>query len=186
MNAQNLVRSTLALAAGFTLAATVLAQEMPMPKPGPEHKVLAMDEGTWDATVEMFMAPGAPPMVSHGTEVNTMGCGGLCLITDFKGDMGGTPFDGHGTATWDPSKKKYVGTWVDSMSTGITTSEGTYDAATKTSTAWSEGPGPTGAIVKQKGVVVYKDPSTRLFPMSIVGPDGKDVETLKITYRRKN
>jgi hypothetical protein len=183
---QNLLRATLALTAGLGLAATAAAQEMPMPKPGPEHKVLAMDEGTWDAKVEMFMAPGQPPMVSQGTEVNTMGCGGLCLITDFKADMGGTPFDGHGTATWDPSKKKYVGTWVDSMSSGIMTSEGTYDAATKTSTAWSEGPGPTGEVVKQKGVVVYKDPSTRLFTMSIVGPDGKEVETLKITYKKRN
>ena len=65
------------------------------------------------------------------------------------------------------------------------TSEGTYDAATKTATAWSEGPGPTGEIVKQKGVVVYKDAGTRVFTMSMVGADGKDVQTLKITYKKK-
>jgi len=186
MNVRNVVRSTLALAAGCAIAGFALAQEMPMPKPGPEHKVLAMDEGTWDATVEMFMAPGAPPMVSQGTEVNTLGCGGLCLITDFKADMGGMPFHGHGTATWDPARKKYVGTWVDSMSTGVMTSEGTYDAATKTSTAWSESTSPTGEKVKQKGVVVYKDPGTRVFTMSMPGPDGKDMQTMKITYKKKN
>ena len=31
-------------------------------------------------------APGAKPTTSKGVEVNTLGCGGLCLITDFKGE----------------------------------------------------------------------------------------------------
>jgi hypothetical protein len=32
----------------------LVAQEMPPPpKPGPEHEVFKLDEGTWDAAVEM-------------------------------------------------------------------------------------------------------------------------------------
>jgi hypothetical protein len=145
-----------------------------------------MDAGTWDATVEMSMAPGTPPMVSQGTETNTMGCGGLCLISDFKSTMAGAPFHGHGTSTWDPAKKKYVGSWTDSMSSGISLGESTYDPATKTATGFMEGPDMTGKVVKSKSIVEYKDANTRVFTMFMTGPDGKEVPSMKITYKRKN
>lgn len=183
---KNLTRWTLALVAGVMLAGYATAQEMPMPKPGPEHKLLELDAGTWDATVEMFMAPGAPPTTSKGTETNTIGCGGLCLISDFKSVMAGAPFHGHGTSTWDPAKKKYVGTWTDSMSAGISVSESTYDPATKTATGWMEGPDMTGKLVKSKAVAQYKDANTRVFTMYTIGPDGKEVPSMKISYTKKN
>jgi hypothetical protein len=181
----NVLRAALALAAGALILAGPAAAQMPMPKPGPEHKLFEEDAGTWDATVEMWTAPGAPPMVSQGTETNTVGCGGLCLITDFKSEMAGAPFHGHGTSAWDPAKKKYVGTWTDSMSAGISVSEATYDPATKTSTGWMEGPDMTGKVVKSKAVVQYKDAGTRVFTMYTTGPDGKEVPGMKITYTRK-
>jgi hypothetical protein len=185
MSIQQFGRAALVVAAGVLSSSLVLAQEMPMPKPGPEHKVLELDAGTWDATVEMFM-PGAPPMVSQGTETSTMGCGGLCLITDFKSTMAGAPFHGHGTATWDPAKKKYVGSWTDSMSAGISVSESTYDPGAKTATGWMEGPDMTGKVVKTKSVGEYKDANTRVFTMYSTGPDGKEAPSMKITYKRKN
>jgi hypothetical protein len=181
----NLTRGALVLAASVLLAGAATAQDMPMPKPGPEHKLFEMDAGTWDATVEMWMAPGTPPMVSQGVETNTIGCGGLCLIGDFKSVMAGAPFHGHGTTAWDPAKKKYVGSWTDSMSAGISLSEATYDPATKTSTGWMEGPDMTGKVVKTKAVGQYKDANTRTFTMYTTGPDGKEVPSMKITYKRK-
>ena len=185
MRAQNLTRAMLALAAGaLLLSIPAVAQDMPMPKPGPEHKLFEMDAGTWDATVETFM-PGAPPSTSKGTETNTIGCGGLCLISDFKSVMAGAPFHGHGTSAWDPAKKKYVGTWTDSMSAGISVGESTYDPATKTATGWMEGPDMTGKLVKSKAVGQYKDANTRVFTMYTIGPDGKEVPTMKISYTRK-
>ena len=62
-------------------------QPPPMPKPGPEHAVFNMDAGTWAAVVEAAQGPGAPAATSKGVEVNTIGCGGLCLISDFKGEF---------------------------------------------------------------------------------------------------
>lgn len=68
------------------LAGLATAQGMPpMPKPGPEHAIFKDVAGIWDAKVESFMAPGAPPSVSSGLETARVGCGGLCMITDFKG-----------------------------------------------------------------------------------------------------
>ena len=94
-----LIASSVAIAGG--------QQAPPMPTPGPEHQHLKMDAGTWDATVEITPGPGMPPLTSKGVEVNTIGCGGLCLITDFKGEMmPGVQFQGHGVMTWDPARKK--------------------------------------------------------------------------------
>ena len=154
----------------LALAVPALAQMPPMPTPGPEHEMLKKDVGTWDATVESFMAPGAPPTVSKGTETVTM-IGGFWQLTEFKSEMMGEPFEGRGATGFDPAKKKYVGTWVDTMSSGYYTVEATYDAATKTMTGTMEGPDPSGAVAKTKETTEWKDADNRVFTM--YAPDGK-------------
>jgi hypothetical protein len=173
------------LCAAFSAAAAMAwAQEgPPMPKPGPEHELLKKDVGTWDATVEMMM-PASPP--SKGTETSVLGPGGLWLLSDFKSEMMGVPFQGHGVTGWDPAKKKYVGVWVDSMSTSVSLTETTYDPATKTASGMLDGPpGPDGQPMKMKAVTEYKDDDTRVFTMYVKGPDGKEVPTMRITYKRR-
>jgi len=155
----------------------------PLPKPGPEHEVLKNDVGTWDATVEMI-GPGGPPATSKGVETNTM-LGGLWLVTDFKSEMMNQPFQGHGIEGYDPLKKKYVGTWVDSMTSGLSLTESSYDAAKKTMTGWIEGPDPSGKITKMRAVTEWKDPDTRVFTIYGTGPDGKEAPGLRITYKRR-
>ena len=180
-----IVAGLFVLCAAPVLSTKAAGQPPPMPKPGPEHGVLKMDVGTWDAVVEINQGPGAPATKSKGVEVNTMGCSGLCLITDFKGDMAGSPFLGHGVTTWDPAKKKYVGSWTDSMSTGLAIGESTYDAAAKKATGSMEGPDHTGKLVKARSVVEWKNATTRVMTMFAPGPDGKEMETMKITYTRR-
>lgn len=157
----------------------------PMPKPGPEHDILKNDVGTWDANVEMWMAPGAPPAVSKGEETNTMGLGGFWLITDFKGDFMGTPFQGHGTAGYDPIKKKYVSTWIDCMGPSLNVGESTYDAATKTMTGYSDGMDMSGKPSKSKMVNEWKADGSRVFSMYNTGSDGKETLGMRITYTKK-
>src|SRR5437773_2168191 len=95
-------------------SAKTRGQESPFPKPGPEHEFLKKDVGVWDATVETIMEPGGKPNVSKGVETITLLGGGLWMIQDFKSEFMGVPFQGHGVTGYDASKKKYVGTWVDS------------------------------------------------------------------------
>lgn len=167
-----------------TAAAPAAAQEPTPPKPGPEHEVLKQDEGTWDAVIEIMPGSGIPN--SKGVEVATMGCGGLCLITDFKGEtMPGVAFHGHGVTTWDPAKKKYVGSWTDSMSQGLSISEGTWDAAAKKGTGSMEGPDMTGKIVKMRTVTEYKPDGTRVFTLHGPGPDGTEGIVMRMTYTRR-
>jgi len=157
----------------------------PLPQPGPEHAVLKADEGTWEATVEMLGPPGAPvPPPSKGTETNTL-MGGMWLVTDFKGDMMGMPFAGHGIAGWDSVKKKYVSVWTDNMSPALMTGEATYDPGKKVMTGFMEGPDMTGKVSKMKSTTEWKDADTRVFTMYGPGPDGKEAPTMRISYKRK-
>jgi hypothetical protein len=162
-------------------AVPALAQMPPMPQPGPEHEMLKKDVGTWDATVEMFTAPGAPATVSKGTETVTM-LGGFWQLSEFKSEMMGQPFEGRGATGYDPAKKKYVGTWIDTMTPGYYTVEGTYDPAKKTMTAMMEGPDPSGVVTKIKETTEWKDADTRVFTM--YAPDGQTV-SMRIAYKRR-
>lgn len=168
------------------MSSPAAAQAPPMPKPGPEHEVLKMDVGTWDAEVEAMQGPGAPPAKSKGVEVSTLGCGGLCLITDFKGEiMPGVSFQGHGLTVWDAHAKKYRGSWSDSTSMGLMVGESTWDAAAKKATGTMEGPDMTGQVVKMRSVVEYPSPTQRVMTAYAPGPDGKEMQVLKITYTKR-
>ena len=177
----------LSMLIGTCLVPAVAVAQGPPPAltPGPEHAVLKDDVGTWDATVEM-MIPGIPPSApSKGVEVNALSCNGLCLVTDFKGEVMGSPFQGHGVNTWDPAKKKYVGSWSDSMAPGIATTEGTWDAATKTMNGTMEAPDGQGGTAKMRSTVVYTPDGKRVFSMFMPGPDGKEMPTMRITYVKR-
>ena len=170
----------------LTFIALFASQQAPMtPKPGAEHKLLTADAGTWDAVVEFHAEPGKPPMKSKGVEVNTIGCGGLCLITSFKGDMAGAPFAGAGVTTYDPKKQKYIGSWTDSMSAGLSIGESTYDAKTKKWSGVMEGPDLSGNIMKARSVTEVTAAGTRVFSLYGPGPDGKEAVMMKITYTRR-
>jgi hypothetical protein len=179
---------------GLCLGATVLAgaataqEPPPGAKPRPEHKVLAADEGTWDATVKTFVGgPDAEPLVSRGTEVNEVMPGGLWLLSKFEGDFGGMKFMGRGQYGYDPVKKKYVGTWIDSMSTILSVLEGEYDAGAKTMTYVGEGYDPDHkAKFTQKMVTKAKDEGTRVFTlyMKFAGQPA-EVKFMEITYTKR-
>lgn len=149
------------------------------PRPGPEHAQLAAQAGTWDAEVELMGEK------SRGLETSTMRCGGFWLITDFKGEAFGGPFEGHGAMGFDPAKQKFIGTWVDSMGGGLTMMEGTASADGKVLTCYSEGPDPTGKVVRSKHVTTIVNQNQRTYAISSPGADGKEAVTLRITYTRK-
>jgi hypothetical protein len=91
--------------------------------PTAEQEYLAKMVGTWDAKVAVAMGVGGTT-TSTGTEINALVAGGKWLTTDFQFDFMGTPFEGHGVLGWDATKKKFVGTWVDSFSESFTHMEG--------------------------------------------------------------
>jgi hypothetical protein len=114
-----------------------------------------------------------------------MALGGFWLVSDFQGQFAGTKFEGKGLDTYDPTKKKYVSIWVDSMAPTPLIMEGGYDKDNKILTLTGEGPGMDGKMTKYKAVLELKDNDTMLFSLSNPGKDGKDQVMMTITYKRK-
>jgi hypothetical protein len=154
----------------------------PLPAPGPEAEKLKQFEGTWDAKV---ILPGAPEMESKGVQTARLGCGGRWLISDYKGEFMGMPFEGHGVAGYDAEKKKYVHIWVDPMSPSLDVMEGTYDDAKKTLAFKGKGKNPeTGQMTEYTMKTVIESRDRHVFTMEMTTPDGK-TEGFKIEYTRK-
>jgi hypothetical protein len=192
MTTSNFARHAVAFAAfcaSLILATSASAQDQPgqewVIKPTEQHELLKKDVGTWDATVKIFPMPGAKAMVSKGVEKNRLLKGGLWLITRFEGEAIGTPFIGMGQFGYDPAEKKYVGTWVDTMTPHMMTTKSDYDEATKTMTGTSETRDPiTGEKYTAKMISRYNDDGTRVMEMHRTGEDGKEWKVMEITYKR--
>jgi len=153
-----------------------------------EHKILATDEGTWDATIKAYMAgPDAEPTVSKGTEVNTILPGGLWVLSKFEGSFGSAKFEGRGQFGYDPIKKTYVGSWIDSMNPALSVLEGTYDAKTKTMTFVGDGYDPHAkAKFTQKMVTTMNDDGTRVFKLLMKFDGGGDeVKVMEVAYTKR-
>ncbi len=139
------------------------------------------DVGTWDATVEIHPGPDMPPIPSRGTAVSRRIAGGRWLVTDFRNETG---FEGHGLYGWDADKGKYVGTWVDDTRGFLAVAEGTWDAAARTMTFVTEAT-VGGRALRWREVTQALDPDTQVMRSLFPGPDGREIEVMKVTYKRR-
>ena len=158
------------------------------PAPTEYHKALLKDVGTWDAEMKLWMAPGMDPMISKGEETNVMLGDGLWVISEFKGEVAGMKFVGHGQFGYDTVKEKYVGTWIDSMNTSMSTMEGTVDKSTGKLTMISHGTDPnTGQPTESKIISYYPDNNTKIMEMHMPTPasNGEFIKHMEIKYTRK-
>jgi hypothetical protein len=153
------------------------AQESPAP--GPEHAKLKALEGQWD--YQFTMADGS---VSTGRSEAKFECGGLWLVSDFKGEFGGQPFQGRGLDGYDPVKKKYVSVWVDSVTTYPMIFEGDFDA-NKPRVMLAKARGMDGQPAIWRSVTTVKDDDHHKFEMFIKGSDGQESNMMTIEYTRR-
>lgn len=92
--------------------------------PGEHHKRMAAFVGEWDYELKLWMAPGAPPMLSKGTATTRWLVENLWMLTEMKGNMMGMPFHGFSISGFDLFKKKHVGCAFNNMGTALMTMEG--------------------------------------------------------------
>ena len=177
MKLSRLFAASTLLALAAAAGATALRQAPVTPTE--EHKWLASQVGTWDTKVSMMGAE------SKGSWEDKPGPGGLWTVGDFKGDMMGAPFHGMEFMGYDPDAKKFTSTWIDSWTPRPTVSTGTYDKASKTLTMKGETMGPDGKMAPITNTSRYTDADHMTFTMSGPGPDGKDMEMMKIEYTRR-
>ncbi|MBI4563865.1 MAG: DUF1579 domain-containing protein [Planctomycetes bacterium] len=171
-----------ALAVG--IAARAAQDDHPMPKPLKDHEWLKQLVGEWTSEVEIAGHGDKPAQKFKGAESGRM-IGGFWAMLENKGEFMGAPFTGILTLGFDAEKKKYVGTWIDSMSHFLWRYEGTVDASGKTLTLETEGPSheEPGKTVKYKEITEIKSPDHKVFT-STCEKDGKWVTLMTIHYHR--
>lgn len=164
-----------------------MAKMIEMGTPGAEHELLEGMVGEWNAECTFEMEPGKP-MTSKAKSSNHWVLDKRYIQQEYSGDFMGQPFNGMSVIGYDKYQKKYFSTWIDSMSTSLYVSYGTYDPATKTYTFSGEGPDCTDAsgtkMCKMKNVVKIMDKNKHVFTM-FSEKDGKMVQGMEIVYSRK-
>ncbi len=187
--------SPVAAPSGQPNEAEMMKQMMELAKLNENHKMLGDLAGTWTYTVKFWMNPdpNAKPQESKGIAVRKSMMDGRFFVMDVTGkmEMPGPDgkkkemtFRGMGVEGYDNVKKKFVGTWVDNMGTGIMMSEGTYDPATKTFTYTGEYEGIPGMKQKIREVMKIVDKDHHTFEW-YEDRGGQEAKTMEISYTRK-
>lgn len=151
--------------------------------PGPQHELLKSQVGNWAIKNTLYVGPG-DPQISQATAEVTSILGGRFIQEKYSGSMMGMPFQGIGLTGYDNVRKMYVGTWMDSLSTGITLVEGTADASGKTITWTGSTTDPmTGRTTDIRMVMSLGDSSRSVEFYETSG--GKENKTMEMVYTRK-
>lgn len=171
-----LVRNLASLAILFIISGETTAQEFP--KPGAEHAILQKMVGDWDVIMDM----NGQKEKCRATYKSI--CGGMWVESDFEGKVAGIPFSGHGVDGYDLAKKKYIGIWVDSMTSAPMHMSGDYNADKKTLTMSGETTEPDGSQGKFRTTTVLKSDDAFTFQMFMAGPDGQEHLAFTAEYSR--
>jgi hypothetical protein len=155
--------------------------------PGPQHKQLAKFVGSWTTKTRAWceMGPDSPPKESTGTCEQKMLFGGRYLQQEYTGEMMGKPFTGINLIGYDNHTRKYVSTWIDSMSTGIYYFEGTASADGKTITQKSSYDDPIKGPTTWRSVTRIVDDNTLEFEMYLTPKGGREEKAMEMTVARK-
>jgi uncharacterized protein DUF1579 len=171
----------------LVVVSTLPAQEPPkVPGPAKQHEWLQQFVGEWESEAEGTAEPGQPAMKCNGTMSSRM-LGGFWVISEVKADMMGTTMNAIQTIGYDPAKKKYIGTWVDSMMNYMWKYEGTVDTTGKILTLEAEGPNfiAEGKVTKFRDAYECKSKDHIIATSSMLGDDGKWITFMTGNAHRK-
>lgn len=155
-------------------------------EPAKEYRLLKQMVGEWESEFEAIAGPGQPAEKSKGTET-VRAIGQFWVVAENKASAMGVSFTGVLTVGYEAEKKKYVGTWIDSMNSRMVTYDGTLDDSGNVLTLHTEQANPMagGKLSKFKDVLEIKSKDHKVLTSSVQGDDGKWVTYLTVNYRRK-
>ena len=153
---------------------SIVSAQLEFPTPTDEHKWLKKFVGTWEVASKAKMGEDLPAMESTATMKSEM-LGEFWLVNTMDGNVGGMTFRGIQTIGFDAKKKKYVGTWVDSVNNYLWHYEGTVDDSGKKIVLEAEGPNmmDPGKMSKYRDAYEFKGDDVMIATSSIQGEDGK-------------
>jgi hypothetical protein len=168
-------------------AARAPAQEpLKLPPPQKQHQWLQQFAGEWEAESTALTPAGEPAMVCKGTLTSRM-LGPYWAVSEWKTELAETQIQAIQTLGYDPAKKKYVGTWVDSMHNHLWKYEGEVDSTGKVLTLEAEGPKffADGKTARFRDAYEFKTADHIVATSSLLGEDGKWVTFMTGHVRRK-
>ena len=157
--------------------------------PGPtvEHEKLKPFEGTFRATVKIWMGPG-DPMESTGTMINRWHLTGLYLNQDYVGDRVDGPFPnfcGKGYWGFNTTSKQFEGFWIDNASTAMQMETGSVNDAGNVWTMVSTVVCPeTNNNLTKRSVITLIDDNQHSMESFFAGEDGNEMKCMEIAYTR--
>lgn len=186
------MKKLLLLATTVLLTASTYAQDdmeamqtawMEYMQPGEVHQLLASYNGEWKADMTMYM-PGSEPMKMQSTATFEMVMDGRFQKGTYAGDMMGMPFEGVSTVGYNNARQMFESTWMDNSGTGITYSEGKWDARTRTIEFKGMMTDPmTKTTNPFREVVTLTDENTHKMEMYET-KEGKETKTMEINFTR--
>lgn len=146
------------------------------------HQRITAGAGHFVGEMSMTM-PGMPEPMKLPCEETVTALGDLWTTSSFSMEFMGQPFTGASTLGYDPEKGKYVGTWVDSMTTMLTIMEGDYDAEQDAIVMTYRGLDTmTGEMVDMKNVTKHTETGYAVHFFKVV--DGTDEPTMTMNMKR--
>jgi hypothetical protein len=162
------------------------AEYLESQSPGAHHQQLEPLIGRFDAQVLHFMGPDQPPMESSGTMENSWTLGGRFVLSQYRGEAMGLPFEGLGLLGYDTLKQKYVGNWADSMATSLwpTATGDSNDDGNAITLSRVMTDQMSGELVKVRDVTTIVDHDHFTYEMFITRPGTEEAKALEIHYTR--
>lgn len=164
---------------------SLYAQQPDVPQAVKEHAFLNKFVGTWKSVADYTMAPGQPPMKTEATSKCRM-IGKYWIHNEITSDGGGQTVTAIQTIGYDSEKKKYFGTWIDSMFDYMWRYEGTVSEDGTTMTLEAEGPNfMTGkGTAKFREIYEFKSPGHIVSKSLALDENGKWIEFANGNTRR--
>lgn len=169
------------------LCESAIAQEQPeFPGPEKEHQWLHKFVGEWTTNSKSSMGPDKPPMECSGTIESRM-IGDFWVVNEMQSTVEGTSMRGLQAIGYDPAKKKYIGTWVDSMMNHLWLYEGTVDESGNKLTLEAEGPNfmADGEVTRFRDAYEFRTPDHIIVTSSMLGEDDKWITFMTGESHRK-
>lgn len=166
-------------------AAAMAAMQAAM-TPGEAHAKLEPLVGKWTTSNKFWTAPNTEPQLATGTSTHRWIMGGRYVEQAYEGEWMGMHFEGLGITGYDNVQERYVGTWLDNMSTGMMPSVGDANEAGTVFTFHADSWDPiSGKPVHFREIIRIENENRHVMEMHATDiATGTEFKMMEIVYSR--
>ena len=151
--------------------------------PTAEHARLEDAVGRWNVQCTYYLGDGQPPMQATGVDTIER-VGPYWTLSHLRSDLMGAPFVGRAAVGFDPRQKKWVTTWIDSMSPFLYVLEGGFDAGGTVLSLCCRTTGAQGQPILLRTREEHVARDHRVLDMFQKDDSGQERHVLRYVYRR--